>query len=121
MYLVGYTGYMERYQVEVYETGAGVAPFQDWLDDIRNEQTRTQIVARIRRAALGNFGDWKRLSGSSGIHEMRIHSGPGFRIFYAIEGQTIILLLAGSTKSEQDRTIEKAKSYLDDYKRRVRP
>jgi putative addiction module killer protein len=112
---------MERYDVEVYETGAGVAPFQDWLDRIKNEQAKTQIVARVRRAALGNFGDWKRLAGSSGVHEMRIHSGPGLRIFYAIVGRTIILLLAGSTKSEQDRTIEKAKSYLEDYKTRVRP
>lgn len=112
---------MQRYDIEVYETEAGEAPFQVWLDDIRYAQTKTQIVARIRRAALGNFGDWKRLAGTSGIHEMRLHSGPGFRIFYAMVGQTIVLLLAGSTKSEQDRTIEKAKSYLEDYKRRMKP
>lgn len=51
---------------------------------------------------------------------MRLHSGPGFRIFYAIVGQTIILLLAGSTKKDQDRTIAKAKSYFEDYARRMK-
>jgi putative addiction module killer protein len=111
---------MKRYDVEVYETEAGDAPFQDWLDGIKSAEAKTQIVARIRRAALGNFGDWKALVGTSGLHEMRIHSGPGFRVFYAIVGQTIILLLAGATKKEQDRTIAKAKSYLEDYKRRVK-
>jgi putative addiction module killer protein len=111
---------MTRYEVEVYETDAGEAPFQDWLDGIKSPESKTQIVARIRRAALGNFGDWKALAGATGIHEMRIHSGPGFRIFYSVVGQTIILLLAGSTKKDQNRTITKARSYLEDYKRRVR-
>ena len=111
---------MKRYDVEVYETETGDAPFQEWLDGIKNAETKTQIVARIRRAALGNFGDWKALTDAAGIYEMRIHSGQGFRIFYAVVGRTIILLLAGSTKKEQDRTIARARSYFEDYKRRVR-
>jgi putative addiction module killer protein len=111
---------MRQYDVEVYETDDGDAPFQDWLDGIKNAEAKTQIVARIRRAALGYFGDWKSIAGAAGLHEMRIHSGQGFRIFYAVVGQTIILLLAGSTKKEQDRTIAKARSYLEDYHRRVR-
>lgn len=111
---------MERYEVRVYETENGKAPFQDWLDGIKSAEAKTQIVARIRRASLGNFGDWKSLAGTSGISEMRLHLGQGFRIFYTVVGQTIILLLAGSTKSEQDRTIAKAKEYLEDYNRRER-
>ena len=86
----------------------------------KSAEAKTQVVARIRRAALGNFGDWKTLAGGDGIHEMRLHSGPGFRIFYAIVGQTIILLLAGSTKKDQDLTIAKAKSYNEDYARRMK-
>lgn len=121
LYLMGYKREMKRYDVEVYETEAGDAPFQDWLDGIKSAEAKTQIVARVRRAALGNFGDWKALAGAPGPHEMRIHSGQGFRVFYAVVGQTIILLLAGATKKDQDRTIAKAKSYLEDYKRRVKP
>lgn len=112
---------MKRYDVEVYETEAGDAPFQNWLDGIKSTEAKTQVVARIRRAASGNFGDWKALAGAPGLHEMRIHSGQGFRIFYAIVGQTVILLLAGATKKDQDRTITKARSYFEDYKRRVKP
>lgn len=111
---------MKQFDVEVYETASGDAPFQDRLDGIRTAETKTRIVARIRRAALGNFGDWKPLTGAVGIREMRIHAGPGYRIYYAIVGQTIILLLAGSTKNDQDRTIEKAKSYLADYGKRTK-
>ncbi|MDX3929427.1 MAG: type II toxin-antitoxin system RelE/ParE family toxin [Shinella sp.] len=111
---------MKRYEIEVYETEDGKVPFQDWLDGIKNQEVKTQVVARIRRASLGNFGDWKALTGAAGICEMRIHSGQGFRIFYIVVGQIIILLLAGSTKKEQDKTIAKAKNYLEDYNRRVK-
>uniref|UniRef100_UPI00310138D8 type II toxin-antitoxin system RelE/ParE family toxin n=1 Tax=Neorhizobium sp. EC2-8 TaxID=3129230 RepID=UPI00310138D8 len=111
---------MKRYEIEVYETEDGNAPFNEWLDDIKSAEAKTQVVARIRRASLGNFGDWKSLTGAAGICEMRIHHGQGFRVFYTVVGQTIVLLLAGSTKKEQDKTIAKAKTYLEDYNRRVR-
>jgi putative addiction module killer protein len=111
---------MTRYDIEVYETENGDAPFQDWLDGLKNAEVKTQVVARIRRASLGNFGDWKSLKGGGGIHEMRVHAEQGFRVFYAIVGQTVILLLVGSSKKDQDRTIARAKSYFEDYKRRMR-
>ncbi|MDH0913076.1 type II toxin-antitoxin system RelE/ParE family toxin [Rhizobium pusense] len=111
---------MKQYEIEIYETEAGDAPFEDWLDAIKNAEAKTQVLARIRRASLGNFGDWKALAGAAGVCEMRIHQGQGFRIFYTVVGQKIILLLAGSTKKEQDKTIAKAKTYLEDYNRRVK-
>jgi putative addiction module killer protein len=76
------------------------------------------VYARLERAAVG---DWKTVGGAKGIFEMRIHHAQGYRIFYAIVGQTVVLLLAGSTKQEQDRTISKAKEYLAEYKKRVKP
>ncbi|MGV3549652.1 type II toxin-antitoxin system RelE/ParE family toxin [Rhizobium sp.] len=109
---------MTLYELEVYETRDGKAPFQDWLTTIRDKTARTLLNAQVRKAQLGNFGDWKRLSGTDGICEMRVHHGPGFRIYYFIVGQTVILLLAGSSKKDQDRTIAKAKQYLSDYKTR---
>ena len=77
-------------------------------------------MARIRRASLGNFGDFKKLTDAKGICEMRVHAGQGFRIFYAVIGQTVVLLLAGSTKKDQARTLAKAKVYLEDYRKRVK-
>lgn len=120
MYLVRYTVTMQRYEIETYETETGKVPFEDWLDAIKSKDTQAQIVARIQRAKLGNFGDWKALAGANGLFEMRIHSGQGFRIFYTVVGRTVILLLAGSTKKEQDRTLAKAMAYLEDYNRRVK-
>jgi putative addiction module killer protein len=111
---------MQRYEIETYETEAGEIPFEVWLDGIKNKDVQTQVVARLQRARFGNFGDWKAIAGAAGICEMRIHSGQGFRIFYSVVGRTVILLLAGSTKKEQDRTIAKAKAYLEDYNRRVK-
>lgn len=120
VYALAYIAGMIRYTIEVYQTEDGDAPFQDWLDAIEGPEIRTQLLARIRRASLGNFGDWKSLTGAKGICEMRIHAGQGFRVFYVVNGQTIVLLLAGSTKKEQTRTLAKAKAYLEDYRRRVR-
>lgn len=73
---------------------------------------------RVDRASLGNFGDWKELKGTQGVFEMREQYSPGFRIFYTLVGNKVILLLAGSTKKDQKATIKKAQEYLTDYKRR---
>ena len=67
------------------------------------------------------MGDWKAIKGARGLLELREHSGPGYRVFFSIVGQTVILLLAGSTKQDQERTIAKAKDYLADYLRRKEP
>lgn len=110
---------MDRYEIEVYQTEEGKAPFQEWVDDIRDKTAKTLVNAQIRKAQLGNFGDWKSLADAGGICEMRIHHSPGFRIYYFVVGRKVILLLAGSTKKDQNRTIAKAKSYLADYNRRM--
>lgn len=111
---------MKRFLVEVYQTAEGDAPFEAWLDALKDGQAVSAILARIRRASLGNFGDWKPLKGTDGLHEMRIHHGPGFRIFYSIVGGTIVLVLAGSTKSDQTRVIARAETYLADYYKRIK-
>ncbi|MEZ5691625.1 MAG: type II toxin-antitoxin system RelE/ParE family toxin [Rickettsiales bacterium] len=106
------------YDIEVYEDKKGKIPFLKWLSNIKDFKTRAKIQSRINRIELGNFGDTKPLVGVKGIYELREHYGQGFRIFYAKIGSRVILLLAGSTKSDQNKTIAKAKEYLDDYKRR---
>jgi len=66
-----------------------------------------QFLVRIRRLSLGNFGDSKSLG--SGISELRIDYGPGYRIYYTSRGDELIVLLAGGDKSTQQKDIRKAK------------
>lgn len=112
---------MKRYEIEVYRTADDVAPFQIWIEGLKDQKAKTKLTARLYRAQYGNLGDWKEIKGAKGLFELREHSGPGYRVFFSIVGQTIILLLAGTTKQGQDRTITKAKGYLADYLQRKEP
>lgn len=106
------------YEVEEYFTEAGECPFEEWLEGLRDIQAKKKILGRIARVRCGNLGDWKSLENAQGIFEMRIHFGPGYRIYFGFVGKTVILLLAGSDKGDQGRVIAKAKQYWDDYQRR---
>ncbi len=105
------------YEVELFRDDRGVCPFLEWLEDVKDIRARAKILARLRRASEGNFGDWKRLENADGIFEMREPYGPGFRIYYALMGRKIVIVLAGSTKRDQDRAIVKAQKYLGQHKR----
>ncbi len=107
-----------QYEVEEYQTATGKKPFSEWLSGVSDKRAQAKLLARINRASLGNFGDWKALKDTRGLCEMREHYGPGFRIYYKITGKRLILLLAGSVKRNQDATIAKAIAYLEDYEQR---
>ena len=111
---------MSQYEIASYITEAGKNPFQAWVNDLKDARAHLAITARIKRAATGDFGDWKAIKGAQGLFEMRIHYAQGYRLYYAIIGQKVVLLLAGSTKQDQDRAIAKAKEYLADYNERVK-
>jgi putative addiction module killer protein len=110
---------MEHYEVEEYVTEDGKAPFAEWLRHLKDKTGQSKLLARIRRASFGNFGDHKPIKGAKGLHEMREHYGPGYRIFYTIVGQKIILLLAGSSKKDQAKAIAQAKGYLANFGERT--
>lgn len=78
-----------------------------WFKSIRDRTTRGRIVARIERVQLGNFGDAKPVG--DGVHELRLHFGPGYRIYFTRRGERIILLLCGGDKGSQQRDIARAK------------
>ena len=75
------------YDVEEYVTRDGKSPFGEWLLGLKDKRAQAKLHARIRRASLGNLGDWKGIKGSKGLFEMREHYGPGYRIFYGIIGK----------------------------------
>lgn len=80
--------------------------FDRWLSSLRDRQARTRILVRIDRLAGGNPGD-VRLVGS-GISEMRIDYGPGYRVYFAQQGHALVVLLCGGDKRTQSADIKRA-------------
>lgn len=109
------------YNLEEYVADNGQSPFGQWLIGLKDKRAQAKLHARIRRASFDNFGDWKSIKGAKGLLEMREHYGPGYRIFYSIIGEKIVLLLAGSDKKDHNKAIAKAKTYLTDYQERAKP
>ena len=103
-------------EISDYLTPAGRDPFKDWLADLADRMARARILARVGRMAGGNFGDCKPLAG--GVWELRIDHGPGYRVYYAMAGAVVVLLLCGGDKGTQDADIERAIGYWKDWQRR---
>ncbi|MDB5837995.1 MAG: addiction module antitoxin RelB [Caballeronia sp.] len=82
--------------------------FSVWLLGVTDVLARAAILVRIKRAAPGNFGDCHDVGSS--VWEMRIHTGPGYRVYYARDGLTVYLLLAGGSKQGQISDIARAKA-----------
>ena len=99
-----------------YEAEDGRIPIKEWLCALADRTARARIAARLARMGAGNFGDCKPLS--SGVWELRIDHGPGYRVYYAKAGRAIVLLLIGGDKRRQQADIETATAYLKDWKRR---
>lgn len=82
--------------------------FARWLSGLTDAEGKGLILARIEAARLGNFGDSEPVG--DGVSEMRIHFGPGYRVYYMREGYVLYLLLCGGDKSTQKADIRKARS-----------
>jgi len=82
------------------------AHFAKWLDGLADINARARVLVRIDRLADGNPGDVKAVGG--GVHELRIHYGTGYRVYFALRGPEVIILLAGGEKSSQARDIKTA-------------
>ena len=80
--------------------------FDNWLSALKDKIGRARIIHRIRSAEHGNFGDCEPVG--EGVSEMRIHVGPGYRVYYTRRGEVIYLLLLGGDKSSQKRDIKRA-------------
>ena len=80
--------------------------FDDWLFSLRDGLTQKRLIARLRKAQLGNLGDVKPVG--EGVFEMREFFGPGWRMYYARRGDVLIVMLGGGDKSTQSSDIEVA-------------
>lgn len=80
--------------------------FASWLDGLRDPSARRRLLLRLRKASLGNLGDFKQVA--PGVYEMREFFGPGWRMYYTRRGDILILMLGGGTKATQARDIAKA-------------
>ena len=100
-------------EVRIYEDGTGREPFTDWLNRLHDRRGRQRVLARLRRLEQGNFGDCKRLS--DGVYELRMFFGPGYRVYFGQDGNTVVVLLTGGDKRNQAKDIETAKKYWKEY------
>ena len=83
--------------------------FDNWFKSLKDRKAKARVQARIDRLELGNFGDVAPVG--EGVSELRIHYGPGYRVYFIQCGQLVVVLLAGGDKSTQDSDIKKAKEF----------
>ncbi len=106
-------GMAKEKQVIFYQDATGKEPFNDWLRGLRDSKTRRLILNRLLRVESGNYGDYKSLK--DGVFELRLDFGPGYRVYFGEDGDTVVVLLCGGDKSGQARDIDRAKAYWKEY------
>lgn len=99
--------------VLIFSDKNGYEPYTDWIDNLKDKQNQQRIKARVRRLEQGNFGDHRPVGDN--VSELRFFFGSGFRVYYAEDGEKIVLLLCGGDKQSQEKDIESAKTYWKEY------
>lgn len=94
----------------------GRSPYAAWLGGLRDARARARIILQVDRMELGLFGDSRPIG--NGLSELRIHYGPGYRVYYGREGTQALLLLGAGSKPTQAEDIRRAKVHWQDHKRR---
>jgi putative addiction module killer protein len=88
--------------------------FRQWLKKLKDDTGRARVVSRINRLAAGLAGDVAPVG--QGVSELRIHYGPGYRVYYYQQGEVLVLLLCGGDKDSQRRDIETAHQLLKEWR-----
>ncbi len=102
-------------ELVIYVTEEGKAPFEDWFNKLETVAA-LKVRTALARIETGNLGDVKPVG--QGVSERRITFGPGYRVYFGQDGETLVILLCGGTKKRQSKDIEQAKIFWDDYKNR---
>ena len=103
------------YEIRHYLTEDDKDVYLEWLKIQRDTVAKIAIVKRINRVELGNFGDHEFCR--DGVWELRIDVGAGYRVYYAVSGKDIVLLLCGGNKRTQTADINRACEYWSDWKK----
>jgi putative addiction module killer protein len=104
------------YEIRHYLTQIENDVFMVWRRKLRDAMAAMAIDRRINRIELGNFGDHKFCR--DGVWELRIDVGKGYRVYYAIAGIEVVLLLCAGNKKTQDADIDRACDYWQDWQKR---
>jgi putative addiction module killer protein len=104
-------------EIRYYVAAGGVAPFANWFAEL-DAAAGAKITRAIVRMEQGNFSNAKSVG--EGVQEYKIDFGPGYRVYFGRDGDSIVILLTGGTKKRQQRDIEAAHGYWQDYKKAKR-
>src|ERR1700748_217159 len=104
-------------EVRYYVDSSGEEPFAGWFADL-DSVARAKVTRAVVRLEQGNFSNVKSVG--EGVFEYRIDFGPGYRIYFGQDGQTLLILLTGATKKRQQRDIDEAHAYWQDCKQSKR-
>ena len=99
-----------------YQTVRGVVPFREWYSSLKDIDAQVAVRAKLVRIRRGLLGDCKPVG--EGVYELRIFIGPGYRVYLGLKERSLVILLCGGDKNRQDRDIQTAKFYWNDYLRR---
>lgn len=80
--------------------------FATWLDGLKDKRAQLRIVARLRQAEAGSLGDWQPVEGE--VSEMRVHFGPGYRLYFVRRGRVVVVMLNAGDKTTQKQDIRRA-------------
>ena len=100
-------------ELREYQTAEGRFPFSEWIEGLRDVRGRAILRKRLNRIRLGNLGDCRSVG--HGIRELRVDFGPGYRIYFGEDGDTVVILLCGGDKSSQPADIRRAQTFWADY------
>ncbi len=104
------------YDLRHYVDKKGQDLFAKWLDRLKDRKAQSRVAARLIRLKNGNFGDCKPVG--DGVWELRVDWGPGYRVYYALEGSRVVLLCDGGDKRTQSADIARAISRWNEWQER---
>jgi putative addiction module killer protein len=104
-------------EIRYYVTADGRQPFAEWFADLE-AVARAKVTRTLARLEQGNVSNVKPVG--EGVLEVRIDFGPGYRVYFGRDGETLVILLTGGSKKRQQRDINEAHVYWQDYKQRKR-
>ena len=100
--------------IQEYITQDGKNHFREWFDSLKDIRIQVKVDVKLARLRLGNFGDAKSVG--KGVYELKIPFGPGYRVYYGLEGNKIVVLLCAGDKSSQKKDIKKAIIFWREHK-----